>query len=113
MAAKEDEDNKFTFKPNLGKSARSKIRNDINDNPSFNQKGMESYFKKVSRANAMKEDKKFDEENAFITGSKWTPNVTEATAPNLTVKKTKQKHKNLHLGPISLESTLRAPIPKD
>lgn len=42
----------------------------------------------------MKEDKKFDEENAFVTGSKWTPNVTEATVPNLTVKKVKPKQKN-------------------
>lgn len=48
---------------------------------------MKKYMERVQKANKLKQDKKELEEKVFGTGKNWTPQITQPTAPKLTVKK--------------------------
>lgn len=51
-------------------SAKTKMMVDLND-PSENLKGIDKYLERVERAKQIKEEKKFDQVNAFVNGQNW------------------------------------------
>mmetsp|Transcript_29531 Transcript_29531/g.44941 ORF Transcript_29531/g.44941 Transcript_29531/m.44941 type:complete len:115 (-) Transcript_29531:301-645(-) len=77
----------LTFKPNLSKTKHRLAGSRGSTSTQPNAAGLQKYLERVQKANKLKEEKKQIEDKVFGTGKNWTPQITQPSAPKLTVKK--------------------------